>query len=63
MKQPGTMVWNGKQMVTTNFTSTGSLAMVVSLKKSFRNYSLVESDLNFNGTVVADVGDVDNVST
>ena len=56
-------LWNSKRFFNIESSERGNLALVLSLKKTFRNSGFVNSSLKFEGTVVADLDDIDNVCT
>ena len=53
--------WDGEGLISSNFHSKGNLALVAKVKKSFVGKNL-SSSLEFYGTTIISVGDLDSVS-
>ena len=54
--------WNGKRFFETSSATNGNIAILSSFTKYFREASVVNSSVEFQGTIVADHDNVDNVS-
>ncbi|XP_028397955.1 uncharacterized protein LOC114521651 [Dendronephthya gigantea] len=55
-------LWNSKRFFNIESSQRGNLAIVLSLKKELRSVGFVNSSLEFEGTAVADLDDIDNIS-
>ena len=53
--------WNGKLFFEASLSTSGNLGIVSSFTKSFKSTNLVSSHMEFEGTIVADLSNIDNV--
>ena len=53
--------WNGKLFFEASLSTSGNLGIVSSFTKSFKSTTLVSSHIEFEGTIVADLNNIDNV--
>lgn len=54
--------WDGEKLISRNLWMKGNLALLAKVKKSFKGKT-ISSYLEFDGTMVISVGELDNVST
>ena len=55
------LFWNGKLFFEASSSTSGNLGIVSSFTKSFKSTNLVSSHIKFEGTIVADLNNIDNV--
>ena len=55
------LFWNGKLFFEASSSTSGNLGIVSSFTKSFKSTTLVSSHIEFEGTIVADLNNIDNV--
>ena len=53
--------WNGKLFFEASLSTSGNLGIVSSFTKSFKSTTLVSSHIEFEGTIVADLNNIDSV--
>ena len=55
------LFWNSKRVFEVGSSEIGNLGIVLSFTKSFKSTTLVSSGIEFEGTIVADLNNIDNV--